>query len=200
MDVVAGNPLDRADGVTPSREESKPPGAVTGVLARPGATQDGPKTCCIRYTRYSSHGCALVDYEFRPMDVARCLQTRTSYSFREPKVNPGPGGIARWEGVLHLYVQSLKWGPDPGPPPVPWIHGVSVYTSTIQAAQLSRQPGNPNLCPLTGGTEPESRVRGPTVLPGVWSISAAPSGPLAHAYVTAVTAAFRCTQAGERIS
>ena len=200
MDVVAGNPLDRADGVAPSREESEPPGAVTGVLAHPGATQDGPKAWCIWNTRYSSHGCALVDYGFRPMDVARCLQTRTSYSFREPKVNPGPGGTTRWEGVLHLNVQPLKWGPDPGSPPVPWTHGDTVHTSIIQTAQLSRQPGNPNLCTLTGGAESENRIRGPTILPGVWPISAAPSGPLAHAYVTAVTAAFRCTQAGECIS
>ena len=125
MDVVAGNPLDRADGVAPSREESEPPRAVTGVLARPGATQDGPKAWCIWYTRYSSHGCALVDYEFRPMDVARCLQTRTSYSFREPKVNPRPGDVVRWKGIniLRLNVQSLKRGPDPGPSPVPWVHG-----------------------------------------------------------------------------
>ena len=77
VDVVVGDPLNGADGVTPSREKNEPPGAVAGVSAHPGAPQDGPKTCCIWYARYSSYGRALVDYEFRPMDVARSLQPRT---------------------------------------------------------------------------------------------------------------------------
>jgi hypothetical protein len=62
VDVVVGDPLDRADGVTPGREENEPPGAITGVLAHPGAPQDGPKTCRIRYTRHPNHGRTLVDY------------------------------------------------------------------------------------------------------------------------------------------
>ena len=125
VDVVVGDPLNGADGVTPSREKNEPPGAVAGVSAHPGAPQDGPKTCCIWYARYSSYGRALVDYEFRPMDVARSLQPRASYSFREPKVNPRPGDVVRWKGIniLHLNVQSLKRGPNPGPSPVPWVHG-----------------------------------------------------------------------------
>ena len=43
VDVVVGNPGDGADGATSSGEMDEVPGAVTGVLAHPGASQNGPE-------------------------------------------------------------------------------------------------------------------------------------------------------------
>ena len=217
VDVVVGDPLNGADGATPSGEIHKAPGAVAGILAHPGAPRDGLKARgLVRSARHFTYG-KMVNDSPRPVGVTRSLQPRAPYSFREPKVNPRPGDVVRRKriNILHLNVQSLKQGPNPGPSPVPWIHGdrlrfmeiipaqapapSAVPTNTIQAAQLSRQPGNPKLRPPMGGPETENRIRGPTVLPGVWSIAAAPSGPLAHAYVAAIVATFRCTQAGDCI-
>ena len=146
VDVVVGDQLNGADGATPGGEINKAPGAVAGVLAHPGAPRDGLKARgLVRSARYFTYG-KMVDDNSRPVDVARSLQPRAPYSIREPKVNPRPCDVVRWEGIntLHLNVQSLKRGPNPGPSPVPGL--VPAYapapsvvpTDTIQAAQLSR--------------------------------------------------------------
>ena len=106
MDVVVGDPRNGADGATSGGEMNETPGAVTGVLAHPGAPRDGLKTWgLVRSARYSSYG-KMVDNEFGPMDVACSLQPRTPYSFREPKVNPRPRDVVSREGtdILHLCV------------------------------------------------------------------------------------------------
>ena len=77
VDVVGGNPGDGADGATSGGEMDEAPGAVTGVLAHPGASQNGPEAWGqVRSTRHFGYG-EVVDNNIRPVNVASSLQPRS---------------------------------------------------------------------------------------------------------------------------